>query len=232
MILSSAFRNLPISRHPPSRWHGPCSVALTLAARVPDGVPVGVPACAARRGRRALPCGRRPRRPACLMTSPWASPCARRAEDVAPYHVVRGRGRRPRWPACLMSSPCARRAGDVAPYHVVRGRGRHHVERGRGRRPRRPVCLMASPWASPRARRAEDVAPYHVVRGRGRHHVVRGRGRRPRRPARLWASTMASPALSRMRRPRGSSIPRRGTWCARPLNPPPECAKLSFPFGG
>ena len=58
------------------------------------------------------------------MTSPWASPRARRAEDVAPYHVVRGRGRRPRRPApgrlgslsaplcynCRMLSPPIRRA--------------------------------------------------------------------------------------------------------------------------
>ena len=31
--------------------------------------------------------------PECLMAPPWAFPCTRRAEDVAPYHVVRtGRG--------------------------------------------------------------------------------------------------------------------------------------------
>ena len=31
--------------------------------------------------------------PVCLMASPWASPRARRAEDVAPYHGVRTTGR-------------------------------------------------------------------------------------------------------------------------------------------
>ena len=84
-------------------------------------------------GTLVFPCipgrGRRPRRPA----SPLASPCARRAVDVAPYHnnmvgimwhlvfpCIPGRGRRPRRPAFPMASPlaspCARRAGDVAPY--------------------------------------------------------------------------------------------------------------------
>ena len=94
---------------------------------------------------RALPPsgrGRRPRRPAFSLASPWTSPLARRAGDVAPYHGVyagvgRGRGRRPRRPASPLASPwtspLARRAEDVAPYHGVRA----GVWRGRGRRPRR-----------------------------------------------------------------------------------------------
>ena len=131
---------------------------------------------------------------------PWASPCARRAGDVAPYQgrgqdAGHGRGRRPRRPAspCAFpkASPCARRAGDVAPYQ---GRGQD-AGHGRGRRPRRPASPCAFPKASPCAWRAGDVAPYH---GRGQD-AGHGRGRRPRRPA----SPMASPWVPS--RPRGRS---------------------------
>ncbi len=122
---------------------------------------------------RALPPsgrGRRPRRPASPLASPWTSPLARRAGDVAPDHVVRakvwrGRGRRPRRPASASpwTSSWARRAGDVAPYHGVRA----GVWRGRGRRPRRLAFSLASPWA----RRAGDVAsarrmPFPARRGK------------------------------------------------------------------
>ena len=74
--------------------------------------------------------GRRPRRPA----FPLASPCARRAGDVAPYHNNM---------VGIMWYPCV------------------PVYPGRGRRPRRPASPLASPLASPCARRAVDVAPYH-----------------------------------------------------------------------
>ena len=107
--------------------------------------------------------GRRPRRPAFPMASPLASPCARRAGGVAPYHnnmvgIM--------WHLVLPCTP------------------------GRGRRPRRPASPMASPLASPCARRAVDVAPYHNNMVGIMWHpcvpVYPGRGRRPRRPASRW----------------------------------------------
>ncbi len=125
--------------------------------------------------------GRRPQRPAFPMTSPLASPCARRAGDVAPYHnnmvgimrhlvfpCIPGRGRRPRRPASPLASPlaspCARRAGTSRPTIITWlascGTLCSRVP-CRGRRPRRPASPMASPLASLCARRAGDVVPYH-----------------------------------------------------------------------
>ena len=161
---------------------------------------------------RALPPsgrGRRPRRLAFSLASPWTSPLARRAGDVAPDHVVRakvwrGRGRRPRRPAFPWASPWARRAGDVAPYHGVRA----GVWRGRGRRPRRPASPWASPWTSPLARRAGDVAPDHGVCAK----VWRGRGRRPRRPVFSWASPWARRAGDVAPARRMPFPARRGKW--------------------
>ena len=77
---------------------------------------------------------------------PMASPWARRAGDVAPYHG------------------CGRGAG----VRTWRGAWAVHgaVHDGRGRRPRRPAYPWASPLASLWARRAGDVAPYHGC-GRG-----------------------------------------------------------------
>ena len=104
--------------------------------------------------------GRRPWRSASPTASPLASPCARRAVDVAPY---------PSNMVGIMWHPCV------------------PVYPGRGRRPRRPASPLASPLASPCARRAVDVAPYHNnMVGIMRHLVfpcIPGRGRRPRRPA-------------------------------------------------
>ncbi len=74
--------------------------------------------------------GRRPRRPACPWAFAMASSCARRAEDVAPYHDG-----------------------------YVRGRGRHHVcMRGRGRRPGGPRARWRLRWR-PRGRGTLADAP-------------------------------------------------------------------------
>ena len=147
--------------------------------------------------------GRRPRRPAWPCASSAASSWARRAEDVAPYHVFgmvrcvvgadvlggpRGRVRHGAV-RCVVGAdvPAAR----VAVFGMVRcvvgadvlggprARVRHGAVRGRGRRPRRPAWPCASSAASSWARRAEDVAPYHVF---GMVRCVRGRGRRPGGP--------------------------------------------------
>ena len=199
---------------------------------------------------RALPPsgrGRRPRRPASPLASPWTSPLARRAEDVAPYHGVRagvwrGRGRRPRRPAFPWASPWARRAGDVAPDHVVRAK----VWRGRGRCPGGPRS-RGRPRGRPRWRGAPGTSRptmgcARACRGRGRRprrpaspwarragdvapdHVVRagvwrGRGRRPRRPASPWASPWSSPWARRA----GDVAPyhgvRAGVWRGRGRRP-------------
>ena len=163
---------------------------------------------------RVFPCipgkGRRPRRPAFPMASPLASPCARRAGDVAPYHNnmvgimwhlvfpwtlvgadVPG-GPRPRWR--LRWRPCVRGAPWTSRPTIVTwlascGTLCSRVP-GRGRRPRRPASPMASPLASLCARRAVDVAPYHNNMVGIMWHLVfqciPGRGRRPRRPASRW----------------------------------------------
>ena len=137
------------------RWWGVVGADVP-AARVPEGVPFGVSVRAARRGRRALPDdavvghgrGRRPRRPAFPLASPLASPCARRAGDVAPDQMTRRWGMvgadvpgGPRPPRVFprtspLASLLARRAGDVAPYQV-----RAVVGHGRGRRPGGPRPL-------------------------------------------------------------------------------------------
>ena len=84
-------------------------------------------------------------RPAYPWVSPLASPWARRAGDVAPYHGCgHGAGVRTRRGAWAL----------------------HGAERGRGRRPRRPAYTRAFPMAFPWMRRAGDVAPYHGC-GRG-----------------------------------------------------------------
>ena len=126
--------------------------------------------------------GRRPRRPAYTMASPWTSPWARRAEDVAPYqavypnatwparaHGVHGAsvvgadvpgGPRTRWRLDGIPMRAARRGRRALPGGVpgrnVAGTGAWCSRgiRGRGRRPRRPAYTMASPWTSPLARRA------------------------------------------------------------------------------
>ena len=161
------------------------------------GRPRGVSVCAARRGRRALPWGsyygptpcargrgRRPRRPARLMASPWRPRVrgAPRTSRPTMGCVVRA-GIMCAWEG--PTSPAAR-APDGVPDGVsmcAARRGRRALPWGayygptpwvcgRGRRPRRPAWLMASPRAFPCTRRAEDVAPYHGVRTTGRHHVM------------------------------------------------------------
>ena len=101
--------------------------------------------------------GRRPRRPACLWAFSWASPLARRAEDVAPYHVVRtGAGTMGTWQGPT-SSAARVHVGVLVGVPVGAARTSHPTMwcgqgpapwvRGRDRRPRRPACLWASPWA-------------------------------------------------------------------------------------
>ena len=73
------------------------------------------------------------------MASPLAFPCARRAEDVAPYHVC-------------AAGPTSKIRSDLilevfVAFPMVSPAAR---------------VAVASPLASPCARRAEDVAPYHV----------------------------------------------------------------------
>ena len=77
------------------------------------------------------------------MASPLASPCARRAEDVAPYHVC-------------AAGPTSKIRSDLilevfVAFPMVSPAARVAV-----------AFPMAFPLASPCARRAEDVAPYHV----------------------------------------------------------------------
>ena len=155
--------------------------------------------------------GRRPRRPAsperprARMDVPvraaCASPCARRAEDVAPYQPripapvgaarahgghgdICGRGRRPRRPAspgrphaCSADVPCARRAEDVAPYQSA-----HPV----------PLCreTLRPPGRCGHERTAARCAILFGLRGtdergrvpvRGVHHGTAKR-RKPKRP--------------------------------------------------
>ena len=73
------------------------------------------------------------------LASPLASPWARRAEDVAPYHVC-------------AAGPTSKIRSDLilevfVAFPMVSPAAR---------------VAVASPLASPCARRAEDVAPYHV----------------------------------------------------------------------
>ena len=172
---------------------------------------------AARRGRRALPggtpgrnaagtgawCsrgirgrGRRPRRPASWRRPrgrPDGVPCARRAEDVAPYHGCAYGVRVRTWHA-LADMARGVVGADVLGGPRARGRPRCRSV-GAARRGR---CAL--PWV--RAWRAcADVACV------GGHGAGRGRGRRPRRPARPWASPMSSPMASRGQRRAGDVAP-------------------------
>ena len=145
-----------------------------------------------------VPGGPRPPR-ASPAVSPLASPCARRAGDVAPDQMTRW------WGMVGADVPAARVPEDVpvdVPVGVPVGaarRGRRAlpwgavVGHGRGRRPGGPRPPRASPLTSPAARVPEGV-PVDVPVGaarRGRRAlpwgavVGHGRGRRPRRPASL-----------------------------------------------
>ncbi len=131
---------------------------------------VRVPLRAARRGRRALPAGtsrspawggtgawrprgvcgrgRRPRRPASRnvpVRAGWTSPCARRAEDVAPYQP----------------------AHPGPPPGAARAHGGHGGVCGRGRRPRRPASTGTSPCAHGHPRARSVRVPLRAAR-RGR----------------------------------------------------------------
>ena len=106
-----------------------------------------------------VPGGPRPRN--VPVRAGWTSPCARRAEDVAPYqpaHPVPPPGRHGR-----MAVTGAFVVGADVPG---------------GPRPR-DVSMRAA-WTSPCARRAEDVAPYqpaHPVPPPGRHGRMAATGR-------------------------------------------------------
>ena len=106
--------------------------------------------------------GRRPRRPASPMASPLASPCARRAGDVAPYHnnmfaII--------WHLVLPCTP------------------------GRGRRPRRPASRWRPRWR-PRVRGAPRTSRPTIMTWLASCGTLCSRvpwwGRRPRRPASRW----------------------------------------------
>ena len=184
------------------------------------------------------------------MRAARTSPCARCAEDVAPYqpaHPVPPPGRHgrmaatgtfvvgadvlggPRPPgrphACSADVPCARRAEDVAPYqpaHPGPPSGRHGRMAATGTfvvgadvpgGPRPRDVPMRAARTSPCARRAEDVAPYQpahpgppagAARAHGGHGGVCGRGRRPRRPVspeRPHARSAGVPCAQRARPP-------------------------------
>ena len=106
--------------------------------------------------------GRRPRRPASPMASPLASPYARRAGDVAPYHN--------------------NMVGIM--WHLV-----FPCIPGRGRRPRRPASRRRLRWR-PRVRGAPGTSRPTIITWLASYGTlcsrVPGRGRRPRRPASRW----------------------------------------------
>ena len=161
--------------------------------------------------------GRRPRRPARPWTSPWAFPCTRRAEDVAPNHVVRGRTWGVDMGVCVVGAdvPAARASVDVPVGVSVcaarRGRRALPCVADRTWGVDMGVCVVGAdvpggpracgrPRWCPRVRGAPRTSRPTMWCGQGvgcGHGCVRGRGRRPRRPACLWASTMASPCARR-----------------------------------
>ena len=121
-------------------------------------------------------------------------PCARRAEDVAPYQPTH----------------------PVPPPGAARAHGGHGGVCGRGRRPRRPASPerprargMDVPMrAARRGRRALPAGasrpPAGAARAHGGHGGVCGRGRRPRRPAspeRSHARSAGVPCAQRARPP-------------------------------
>ena len=152
--------------------------------------------------------GRRLRRPAFPMASPLASPCARRAGDVAPYHNnmvgiiwhlvfpctlvgadVPG-GPRPRWRPRVRGAPwtsrptiitCSPSCGTLCSRVSLVG-----ADVPGGPRLRWRPCVRGAPWTS-RPTIITWLASCGTLCSR-----VPGRGRRPRRPASPMASPLAS----------------------------------------
>ena len=158
-------------------------------------------------------------------------PCARRAEDVAPYqpaHPGPPPGRHGRMAVTGTFVVGADVPGGPRPPGRPRARGMDV--------PVRTAC------ASPCARRAEDVAPYQpthsgpppgAARAHGGHGDICGRGRRPRRPASPGASPCA-----RHGRPRAHSVrvplraARRGRRALPAAHPVPLCRETLCPPPG